>query len=77
MDKSSTLDCYLYYMWNVWSEEECNKIIEYWRAVHVWSKWIDHCTDKGALAAAATFYAEIDPGVRRMIVERAIKYYNE
>lgn len=76
MDKSSTLDCYLYYMWNTWSYEECIIIFGEMIGSHIWVKWIRECQDFGAKGAPASFYAELDRGTRKKIVQRAIAHYN-
>lgn len=77
MNKKSELDCYLFYMWNRWSYDECVTIFGEHLGKHIWSKWIDHCEGIGCTGAAATIYPSLDYDKRRIIVERAYAYYND
>lgn len=76
MDKNSQLDCYMFYMWNEWSEDECISIFGERLGRHIWSKWEAHCDDYTSSGAVATIYASLDADKRRKIVERAIAHYN-
>lgn len=77
MDKSSELDCYLFFMWNTWSYGDCISIFGETLGSHIWEKWLRECERFGGKGAPASFYAELDRETRKKIVERAIKYYNE
>lgn len=77
MNKKSELDCYMFFMWNVWGEEECMNIFGESLGKHIWSKWADHCDGVGRTGAAATMYAVLDSDKRRKIVERAVAHYNK
>ena len=76
MDKSSTLDCYLYYMWNAWSYGDCISIFGETLGSHIWNKWVRECERSGGKGAPASFYAKLDKETRIKIVERAMTYYN-
>lgn len=81
MNKNSELDCYLYWMWNVWSEDVCEKMWPNWYdpiyGNYMWGKWMNSCQICGGdgVGAAARFYAQVDDAIRRRIVEAAKAYY--
>ena len=77
MDKSSTLDCYLYFMWNRWNEEECKGIFGDGMGEKIWSKWEARARQCGLTAAPAQLYADLSGSNRKLIVKHAVKYYNE
>lgn len=77
MDKSSTLDCYLFYMWNKWNEDECKDIFGNGIGANIWRKWQTRAHQCGLTAAPAQLYADLSGSNRKLIVERAVKYYNE
>ena len=75
MDKSSELDCYLYFMWNKWNEEECETIFKA-NSKQIWRGWELYRDRNGHDGAPAPFYAELTKSERKKIVERAVAYYN-
>lgn len=77
MDKSSELDCYLYFMWNAWSARMCAEIFAGTCHGHLWDKWESIEKVVGATSAAAEWYLALDDGNRRRIREAAVKYYNK
>lgn len=76
MDKKSELDCFLFYMWNVWSKGESVAIFGECLGNHIWGKWLHKCGVSGVCGAPASIYSELDADKRRKIVDRAIKHYN-
>lgn len=76
MDKSSELDCYLFYMWNRWDSSECDAVFGF-KSERIWRKW-RQCQDQYTSdGAPAPFYSDLTKTEREKIVERAVKYYNE
>jgi hypothetical protein len=67
--------CFFMYMWNRWCEEECRQVFG-GLCQHLWSKWCYHCKRFSA-GAAECFYAELDIGNQRLLVERACEYYDK
>ncbi len=63
------------YMWNRWCEDEC-KLLFGWNYRHFWDKWCHHCKQfrRGAVEC---FYAELDLENQRLLVERALRCYDE
>lgn len=76
MNTKSELDCYLYYMWNVWSRSISIGIFGEMRGAHLWEKWEIACESCGADGAPALFYSMLDSNARREIVEKSITHYN-
>lgn len=76
MDSNSILDCYLYYMWNVFNEDRCMDMFGQALGEHIWTIWISSCRHWGRTGAAATFYAELDSDKRRTLADHAYRYYN-
>lgn len=72
MNPKSELDCFLFYMWNVWGYDEC---VSHFNE-HIWSKWVEADEQSGYKGAPAKFYAELDGKTRKAIVELAVAYYN-
>lgn len=72
MNKNSELDCFLFYMWNVWGYDEC--VAHF--SEHIWIKWVEAADECGTVSAPAKFYAELDDKTRKAIVELAVAYYN-
>ena len=77
MDQTNLIDCYLYYMWNAWGEEDCMELFGTSLGEHIWAIWIGLCRSCGRTGAAACLYAELDPDKRRMLADRAFHYYND
>lgn len=75
MDKSLTLDCYLWYMWNRWDKEECSAVFAY-ESERIWRKWEQNINEYLRDGAPAPFYANLTPTQRTKLVERAVAYYN-
>ena len=76
MRKESELDCYLFYFWNAWNQDECLTIFGKVLGGHLWSKWEQMYDEYGAIAAPAPFFAQHDHGNRDKVVRRAVEYYN-
>ena len=76
MTKSSELDCYLYFMWNCWSEEICIKLFGKVMGKHYWSKWSLMYKKYTAYGASGPFYAELDESARAVIRNHAYAHYN-
>lgn len=77
MDKSSELECYLYFMWNVWNKNICFKLFDKYMGNHLWNKWITYCECSGATGAAAIFYAECDVKLRKFLKSLSYCYFNQ
>lgn len=65
---------YLYYMWNSWDKNECEKVYgnEY---PHFWNKWCG-LAKKDVYSAAEKFYAELTEHYRVPLVKRANEVYD-
>ena len=70
----NTVSSFFYYMWNVWSEEEC-KVVYGDMHRHFWEKWCQ-MTDKGVFGAAERFYAELTDHYREKLAGRAVALYD-
>ncbi len=77
MDKSSELECYLYFMWNAWSYDLCAKIFADTCYERLWYWWKRKVDEIGATGAAASWYLVLDGGNRRRIRKAAVSYYNK
>lgn len=77
MNKQSELDCYLYFMWNAWSYDECIALFGENLGKHIWSKWNALCCDCGVAGAPAALYAALDEEKHQTLKERAVAYYNK
>jgi len=66
--------CFFMYMWNRWNEEEC-RLLFGGNYMHFWSKWRNHNGRSGA-GAAECFFAELDLGNQRLLVDRACEWYD-
>lgn len=76
MNKKSELDCYLFFMWNVWNYDICIKLFGVCLGEHIYRKWMNYCEEIGCVGAAASFYSALDSDKRRRIVECAVAHYN-
>lgn len=77
MNKSSELECYLYFMWNVWCKQVCEEIFADTCHNHLWDGWKRKVNELGTIGATASWYWVLDDGNRRRIREAAVKYYNK
>lgn len=77
MDKNSELECYLYYMWNLWSLDECKRIFADTCFSHIWAKWMQYTERCGCTGAPASFYASLDDEKRDTLRKYAVKHYNK
>lgn len=77
MDKTSELECYLYFMWNAWSKQACKEIFSESCYEHLWLKWMDLAQSDGMIGAAASWYAALDDNKRHIIREAAVNHYNK
>lgn len=77
MDKTSELECYMYFMWNEWSARLCAEIFADTCHEHLWDGWKRKVDEIGATGAAASWYLVLDNVNRRRIREAAVKYYNK
>ena len=77
MDKSSQIDCYLYFMWNAWSKERCIEMYGKVMGEHFWAKWNKLYETYTAIGAPAPFYSELGFEARNTIVQYAFNYYNK
>ena len=76
MNKSSELDCYLYFMLNAWSARRCTEIFADTCHEHLWNGWRRKVDKLGGMGAVASWYMSLDDGNRIRIREAAVKYYN-
>ena len=75
-DYTNIVSSFFYYMWNMWSEEECHKIFGA-MGDHIWSKWCNaYDRMKGPWGAAEYMYGELDSENRELLVEHACKMYD-
>ena len=70
---------FMYFMWNMWSQEECE--ICFAEAMcghkHIWEKWISACRRMdGPNGATEVFYAELDTTNQDILVAYATSKYN-
>lgn len=65
---------YLYYMWNAWDKNECEKVYGH-AYLHFWNKWCDFAK-KDVYSAAEKFYAELTECNREPLVKRANEVYH-
>lgn len=83
MNRSSELECYLYFMWNVWSKEVCEEMYPCWYDPtydnYLWGKWCIAVEKSGGntVSAAAQFYADVDANIRKRLSEEAMSHYNQ
>lgn len=68
---------FFYYMWNVWSKEECRKAFEGRDWQHFWNKWCGICSRHSVYGAAERFYSELSKQYRDLLVKRALEVYRE
>lgn len=76
MDKTSQLDCYLYYMWNEWCYNVCFNAFPAYIASHLWDKW-RYCIEECGAGAPALFYSQVDTDIRKTLVKCAVEHYNK
>ena len=72
--QENIVSSYFFYMWNVWSKEECQTVFGPMYK-HFWEKWC-HCADRDLHGAAERFYAELSPTNRCLVVKRACELYD-
>ena len=77
MDKTSELECYLYFMWNVWCKQVCEEIFADTCHEYLWDGWKRKVNELGTIGATASWYWVLDDSNRRRIREAAVKYYNK
>lgn len=70
----NAVSSFFYYMWNTWSEEECEAVYGGMH-LHFWKKWCA-AADKSVFGAAERFYLELAEDNRRLLVERAVLMYD-
>lgn len=70
----NAVSSFFYYMWNTWSEEECEAVYGGMH-LHFWKKWCV-AADKSVFGAAERFYLELTEDNRRLLVERAVLMYD-
>lgn len=76
MDKTSQLDCYLYFMWNDWDKDKCLKMFGMDMGEHIWAKWRSSLCNCGIGGAPSAFYSSLDADRRKAIVAAAVAHYN-
>lgn len=70
------ISSFFYYMWNKWSEEECQELFQN-NANHIWKQWTDACNKNGtANGAAEILYKNLSDNNRKILVRRAILTYD-
>ena len=69
-DARKAVENFMYYMYNVWSEDEAYKVYGNIMGKHLWSKW---CNAHDELS----WYAYLDGENRTKIIERANEVYNK
>lgn len=77
MDTKSELDCYLYFMWNVWSKDICLTLFDGDLGEHLWHKWRGCVCCYGHYAAPSVYYSDLDEGRRKTLREAAFRHYNK
>ena len=67
----------MFYMWNAWSEEECEIAFKDGDYNHFWKKWCEaYDTMKGPRGAAELFYMMLSDTNRDKLVARALECYD-
>lgn len=80
MNKTSDLDCFLYWMWNVWNKDVCENLYPKWYdpiyGNYLWGVWMKAVESSGnnCHAAPAQFYANVDCNIRKRFVDVARQY---
>ena len=74
--KSNDVTSFFYYMWNRWSEKECQTVWKGENWQHFWDKWCGICKAYGSHGAAERFYAELSDNNRDKLVARAVEFYD-
>lgn len=76
--KKNDIASFFYYMWNAWSEQECEIAFARsscgWR--HLWNKWCQYSSQHGTFGAVEEFFANLSDTHQDLLVERAIEVYN-
>lgn len=76
--KRNDVASFFYYMWNTWSEEECEIAFSQsdcgWR--HIWHKWCVYCHSNGRFGAIEDFFANLSETNQDLLVERALELYD-
>ena len=68
---------FFYYMWNAWSEEECEIAFKDGDYNHFWNKWCEaYDTMHGPRGAAELFYMMLSDTNRDKLVARALELYD-
>lgn len=69
-ESRKAVENFMYYMYNVWSEDEAYKVFGNIMGKHLWSKW-NNSHDE------LQWFAYIDGENRTKIIERANEAYNK
>ena len=70
---------FMFYMWNEWSKEECEKAFAEkatcgW--THLWNKWVSACNNNPSRwGAVEEFYAELSDTNRDILVSYILTVY--
>ena len=78
MAERNDVTSFMYYMWNAWCKEECERAFS--RTVnweHFWRKWCGICDTYGVFSATERFYAELSDRSRNLLVARALEVYDK
>lgn len=67
---------FFYYMWNMWSIEECYWVFESEGPEHFWNKWVSICEQRGTtIGSAEVFFSELsDDNQDRLMLRATLKY---
>ena len=74
MEKRRVVDNFMYYIFNVWCEDEAVSVFGNDLGTHIYEKW---CWYRNNGGDQLEWYANLDEECRTKIVERACEYYGK
>lgn len=72
--KYNEVECFMYYMYNVWCLKESIMLFGERLGSHIFNKWAGKC--EYSLDRTMSWYGDLDKKCRDKIYERAIDFYN-
>ena len=72
--KYNEVECFMYYMYNVWCLKESIMLFGERLGSHIFNKWTEKC--EYSLDRTMSWYGDLDKKCRDKIYERAIDFYN-